>query len=127
VGGRRARSSGNGGGDGGGIDITAGRDLGITSDINVHGFDTGGDVTGTAGRAIVLGGLIDTTGGPANGNGDGGYVDFESGIASDEGALGNLTITKNVLAYGGALSGNGQSITFAGCKVNVAASVKIDG
>ncbi len=127
IGGLISMTSGNDGGDGGSIDLTAGRDLQITADINVHGFGTGGDVAGTAGRAINLGGLIDSTGGSPSGDGDGGYIDFEAGLATDEGASGNLSITKNVLAFGGAASGGGQTITFAACKVTVDASVKIDG
>ena len=127
LGGLISMTSGNTGGDGGTVDLTAGRDMQITADMNVHGFDTGGDVTGTAGRAITLGGLIDSTGGAASGAGDGGYVDFESGLASDEGALGNLSVAKNVLAFGGALSGSGQVISLVGCGLSIAPAVKIDG
>lgn len=119
--------SGNLGGDGGGIDLTAGRDLLIGTDIIVNGTDTGGDVAGTAGRAIALGNVIESKGGGASGAGDGGYIDFEAGLGSDEGALGNLSIAKNVLAFGGSASGGGQSMTFAACGINVATNTKIDG
>jgi hypothetical protein len=127
VGGLISMTSGNTGGDGGSVDLTAGRDLLITGDIKVNGFDTGGGVAGTAGRAIALGGVVESSGGSANGAGDGGYIDFESGIGSDEGGLGNLSISQDVLAFGGAASGSGQSITFSGCGLTVAPLVKIDG
>ena len=127
LGGLISMTSGNTGGDGGSVDLTAGRDMQITADINVHGFDTGGDVTGTAGRAIALGGLIDSTGGAASGAGDGGYIDFESGLGSDEGGTANLTISQDILAFGGAASGSGQIISLVGCGLTVAPSVKIDG
>src|SRR5262249_50952714 len=93
LGGLISMTSGNTGGDGGTFEVTGGRDLMITADLNAHGFDTGGDVSGTAGRAITLGGLIDATGGAANDSGDGGSIDFESGLASDEGATGNLSVS----------------------------------
>ncbi len=127
VGGLISMTSGNTGGDGGSIDLTAGRDLLLGSDINAHGFDTGGDVGGTAGRAIALTGLMDATGGGASSAGDGGYVDFESGLGTDEGASGNISVTKNILAFGGDLSGSGQTITFSGCGLSVGNNVKIDG
>lgn len=127
VGGLISMGSGSLGGDGGGIDLTAGRDLIIGTDILVNGTDTGGDVAGTAGRAITLGGLIDSRGGGASGSGDGGYIDFEGGLASDDGNLANLNVTKNILAFGGSASGGGQSITLSSCGLNVATGVKIDG
>jgi hypothetical protein len=127
IGGLISMGSGPLGGDGGGIDLTAGRDLIIGADISINGADTGGDVAGTAGRAITLGGLIESKGGDASGNGDGGYIDFEGGLATDEGSLANLNVTKNILAFGGAASGGGQSITLSACGVNVATGVKIDG
>ena len=127
VGGLISMGSGPLGGDGGGIDFTAGRDLIIGADIFVNGADTGGDVAGTAGRAITLGGLIESKGGDASGSGDGGYIDFEGGLATDQGSLANLNVTKNILAFGGSASSGGQSITLSACGVNVATGVKIDG
>jgi hypothetical protein len=127
IGGLISMGSGPLGGDGGGIDLTAGRDLIIGADISVNGADTGGDVAGTAGRAITLGGLIESKGGDASGSGDGGYIDFEGGLATDDMSLANLNITKNILAFGGAASGGGQSITLSACGLNVSTGVKIDG
>ena len=61
------------------------------------------------------------------GGGDGGYIDFESGLGTDEDGHADITIKKDVLAFGGSASGGGQTITFAGCGVNVLTGVKIDG
>jgi hypothetical protein len=127
IGGLISMTSGNAGGDGGSVDLTAGNDLIITTDIFVSGFDTGGDVSGTAGHAISLGGVIESNGGGPSGTGDGGYVDFEAGLGDDNDGLANISVAKNISAFGGAASGGGQSITLAGCGLSIATSVKIDG
>ena len=86
VGGLISMTSGNTGGDGGSFDLDR---RSRSADHRRHQRRTASTPaatsTGTAGRAIALGGLIDSTGGAANGAGDGGYVDFESGLGSDEG------------------------------------------
>jgi len=50
--------------------------------IDAHGAenlpDTGGDVTGTAGRAITISGVITSKG--LSADGEGGYIDFEAGL-----------------------------------------------
>jgi len=120
-------NSGGTGGDAGQLDVTAGRDLTISADIVANGFDTGGDVTGSAGRAVVLAGTIQAQGVGDLGQGDGGYVDIEAGFGSDEGSLGNISIQGDVLAFGGSASGTGQSVTLVGCGLSVSSAVKIDG
>ena len=133
VGGIITLNSGATGGDGGSIDLSAGRDLTLTASIDASGADTGGDVTGDAGRTITLNGTITSRGvgetcvGCPTADGEGGFVDFESGLASDEGALGNLILQKNIIAPSGSQHGSGQSISLAGCGLSVATGVKIDG
>ena len=118
-------NSGSIGGDGGSLDLSAGHDLTFTADADCSGFDSGGDVTGTAGRAMTLNGVITSRGTSADG--EGGFVDFETGLASDQGSTGNLLVQKNIVATSGASHGSGQSITLAGCGLTVAPFVKIDG
>jgi cysteine-rich repeat protein len=118
-------ASGGIGGDGGSIDLTAGRDLVFTASLDNSGTDGGGDVTGSAGRAVTLNGVITSRGTSAEG--EGGFVDFEAGLASDEGGLGNLVLQKNIVAPSGASHGSGQSVTLSGCGLTVFPNVKIDG
>ncbi len=125
IGGIVSMGSSNAGGDGGAFDVTAGRDLIITADIKANGFDTGGDITGSAGRAVTLNGTIEANATTAAG--DGGFIDFLAGLASDAGSLGNLTIKKNVSATGGTMSGVSQTISLAGCGLTVENGTKIDG
>jgi cysteine-rich repeat protein len=125
LGGIITMNSGGIGGDGGSIDMSAGRDLIFTAALDNSGTSTGGDVTGDAGRAITLNGVITTKGTSADG--EGGFVDFQSGVASDEGGLGNLSVLKNIVATSGASHGSGQTISLVGCGLSIAPSVKIDG
>ena len=113
--------SGGAGGDGGIFDFTAGRDLTLTGAIDVSGTDAGGDVTGDAGGAILIGGAITAQGTAATG--ETGFVDFTAGLASN----GTLTVARNILATGGDSSGSGQNISLAGCTLIVNDNVKIDG
>src|SRR6185369_11687419 len=96
-------NSGGAGGDGGDVDMSAGRDFTLTGSIDVSGQDSGGDVSGDAGGAILLSGTI-TSQGIATYAG-GGYIDFMSGLASNAG----ITIAKNILAPSGSANGAGQS------------------
>ena len=114
-------NGGAAGGDGGMFDVSAGRNLTLTARVNVSGKDSGGDVTGDAGGAILLNGTINAT--ATNAVGDGGYVDFTAGLASNAG----LTVAQDILASGGASSGGGQSISLAGCTLAVNDAVKVDG
>ena len=116
-------TAGSGGiaGDGGSFDMSAGRNLTLTARLNVSGRDAGGDVTGDAGGAILLNGVITAT--ATNAAGGGGFVDFTAGLASYAG----LTVAQDVLASGGASSGGGQSIGLAGCTLTVNGGVKVDG
>ena len=125
IGGTISMRSGGIGGDGGSIDLSAGRDLVFTADADVSGTDAGGDVIGTAGRTTTLNGVVTSRGTSAEG--EGGFIDFEAGLASDEGALGNLIIQRNIVATSGTSHGSGQSITLVGCGLSVAPGVKIDG
>jgi hypothetical protein len=117
--------SGNLGGSGGTVDLSAGRNMTITAAITANGYDSGGEVSGNAGQAITVNGVI--TASATNTNGDGGFIDFEAGIASDAGNVGNLSILKNLIATGGATNGTRQSITLAACGLSVASSTKVDG
>jgi len=113
--------SGGAGGDGGDFDFSAGRDFTLTGSIDVTGQDDGGDVTGDAGGAITLAGTITTNG--AATTGVGGFVDFTAGEASNA----MLTVARNIIATGGTTSGQGQSISLAGCSLTVSDNIKIDG
>ena len=117
--------SGNLGGDGGTVDLSAGRDLTITATINAIGTAAGGEVSGNAGRAITVNGVVNANASAASG--DGGYVDFEAGIATDAGNAGLLSVQKNVIATGGTANATRQSIVLAGCGLSVAAGTKVDG
>lgn len=125
MGGVVTMNSGGIGGDGGSFDISAGRDLVLTADVDVSGTDAGGDVLIAAGRAVTLNGVITSRGTSADG--EGGFVDVESGLASDEGSSGTLTVLKNIVANSGTSHSSGQSISLAGCGVSVGTGVKIDG
>lgn len=125
LGGSVSMRSGSIGGDGGSVDVSAGRDLVLTAAVDVSGTDTGGDVTGNAGRTATLNGVITSRGTSADG--EGGFVDFEAGLASDEGALGNIILQRNIVATSGTSHGSGQSISLAACGLTVATGVKIDG
>ncbi len=118
-------NGGSTGGDGGTFEASAGRDLTITATINAGGVDSGGEIDGDAGRAIVLGSALsaDATGT----TGDGGVMDFEAGVATDAGGVGTLSIQKNLDASGGSGNASRQSISLAGCGLSVSSSVKIDG
>ncbi len=125
LGGVVSMNSGAIGGDGGSIDLSAGRDLVFTATLDNSGTDGAGDVTGAAGRAVTLNGVITSRGTSAGGGG--GYIDFEAGGASDEGGLGNLVVQKNIVATNGSDFGSGQTITLSGCGLTVVSNVKIDG
>ena len=125
IGGSISMTSGNLGGEGGSIDLSAGRDLTITATINISGYDNAGDFDALAGRNVTLGGVI--TADANNANGDGGFVDIEAGSASGDGTNGLLSILKNLSAQGGTASGTTQAIALAGCGLTVAKDVKIDG
>ncbi len=113
--------SGGLGGNGGAIDVTAGRDLTITATIDMSGTDSGGDISGDAGGAVTLNGTI-TSNGTLN-TGDGGYVTFSAGDAR----VAALTVSKSILATGGVANAFGQSISLAGCSVSIAPGVLING
>ncbi len=113
------------GGTGGTMDISAGRDIILSADVTASGFDGGGEVDGAAGRTFTVKGLIMVDGSAATS--DGGFLDFEAGIASDKNSLGNLLIQKNLIANGGLTNSAKQSIDLAGCGLSVSANVKVDG
>lgn len=117
--------SGNTGGDGGTFDASAGRDLTITAAITASGFDAGGEIDGNAGRAIVLNGNL--TADSTSATGDGGFMDFEAGIATDVANGGTLSVQKNLDASGGLNNPSHQAISLAACQLSVSPSVKIDG
>ncbi len=117
--------SGNLGGDGGTVDLSAGRNLTITATVNAIGTDTGGEISGNAGQAITLDGVLSATATAATG--DGGFIDFEAGIANDAGNAGVLSVLKNLVATGGTMSSTKQSILLAGCGLSVVGSTRIDG
>ncbi|MCC6763214.1 MAG: hypothetical protein IT293_00995, partial [Deltaproteobacteria bacterium] len=118
-------NGGNAGGDGGTFDASAGRDLTITAAINASGYDAGGEIYGEAGRAVVLNGLL--TADALSATGDGGFMAFAAGIASDAGNAGTLSVQKNLDASGGIGSSSRQSISLAACALSVASNVKMDG
>ena len=123
-------TSSNAGGTGGTFDVTAGRALTITTTtLAATGFDSGGDISGTAGTKITLNGQISAD--ATNTIGDGGFIDFEAGIASDAAANnineGLLTVSKNLTAVAGATNGTQQAISLSACRLVVDPTVKIDG
>ncbi len=113
------------GGDGGTLDLAAGRDLVFTADSDCSGTDAGGDVYASAGRAATMNGTVTSRGTSATG--EGGYVDVQAGLATDEGSTGNLRLQKNIIASSGTNHGSGQSITIAACGLFVDPNVKVDG
>jgi cysteine-rich repeat protein len=113
--------SGGDAGDGGSLDASAGRDLQLNGAIDVSGYDSGGDVSGDAGGAVVVSGGITARGSSALG--DPGSVDLAAGLASDA----TLTVSSDIDASGGASDGSGQSISLAACGLTVSDNVKIDG
>ncbi|MCC6848868.1 MAG: hypothetical protein IT294_10240 [Deltaproteobacteria bacterium] len=125
IGGVISMNSGAIGGDGGSFDLSAGRDLIFTGALDNSGTDSGGDVLMAAGRAATVNGVVTTRGTSADG--EGGFVDLEAGLASDEGGSGILSLQKNIVATSGTGHGSGQSISLIGCGVSVASNVKIDG
>ncbi len=125
IGGVVSMRSGFTGGSGGSLDVSAGRDAMLTAAVDLSGTDMGGDVLIEAGRATTINGVVTTR--ATSADGEGGYVDIAAGLASDEGAGGNLAIQKNIVATSGTSHGSGQSISLRGCGLAVAANVKIDG
>jgi hypothetical protein len=113
------------GGTGGTMDISSGRDIILSADVTASGFDGGGEIDGAAGRTFTVKGLIMVDGSAATS--DGGFLDFEAGIASDKNSLGNLLIQKNLIANGGLTNSAKQSIALSGCGLSVSANVKVDG
>ncbi len=119
--GRVTANSGSLSGDGGLIDIIAGRNLAVTAVIDASGKDTGGDVTGDAGGSVLLGGSIRAVATTAAGTG--GFIEFTAGRASNAG----LTVADDILAAGGLSNGSGQIISLAGCTLTVNTGVDVDG
>ena len=121
IGGLISLRSGGDGGSGGVLELSAGRDLTLTAAVDVSGKSSGGDVTGDAGRAIRLAGVMTAQANDVTG--DGGAVDFVAGLAQ----VANLTVAADVLAAGGTSNGSGQDVALSGCSLTVEAGVKIDG
>ncbi len=117
-------ASGRGGGTGGDIAVSAGKNLTINGDIVSTGVDGGGDVSGDSGGTLALNGLVDVHATVATG--ESGSIDFESGLAAG-GAAGAMTITEDVTAYAGTMNGGSETLSFSGCTVTVNGNVKIDG
>ncbi len=117
-------TSGAQGGTGGSVDLSAGKNLTVNSDIVLSGVDGGGDVAGDSGGTMVLNGIIDVHATVASG--EAGTADFESGEAQG-GANGALTIAQDVLANAGSTNGGAETLSFSGCTLTVNGNVKIDG
>ncbi len=117
-------SGGGESGDGGEVDLSAGRNLTINAPITMTGEDSGGDLSGDSGGTTTLNGVIDVhASGPT---GEAGSVDFVSGLGAG-GSAGAFSLQKNVVATAGAQNGGSESVSFAGCTMSVAGTVKVDG
>ena len=113
--------SGNDGGSGGTVEFDAGYDLTVTASIDASGHDSGGDVSGDAGRAVLLAGPIAAA--ATGATGFGGSIDFDAGEAS----IASLSLAGDIDASGGSANGSGDAITLSGCGLSVEANVDIDG
>src|SRR6266404_5783716 len=113
----------NSGGDGGEVDFSAGKALTINAPITLIG-DSGGVVCADSGSTTTVNGFIDVHAAVAAGFG--GTVDFLSGEARG-GAQGAMTVLQDVIATAGSSNGSVQTLSFTGCTLTVAGTVKIDG
>src|SRR6266404_1201224 len=113
----------NSGGDGGEVDLSAGKALTINAPLTLIG-DSGGVVCADSGGTTTINGVIDVHAAVATGFA--GNVDFLSGEAQG-GANGAMNVMKNVIATAGSSTGDVETQSFAGCTLTVAGTVKIDG
>src|SRR5439155_4480526 len=116
-------ASTNSGGDGGEVDLSAGKALTINAPLTLIG-DSGGVVSADSGGTTTINGPIDVHAAVAAGFG--GTVDFLSGEAQG-GAQGAMTLLDDVFASAGLSNGGVETLSFAGCTLTVAGTVKIDG
>ena len=113
--------SGSAGGNGGALDAYADGALAVTATLDLVGRGSGGSVFAAAGSDLTLAGALDVRGtGPAA---RGGSISVRAG-GTEHGALALLA---NVLATGGAASTRVGFVTLAGCGLEVAPGVRIDG
>ncbi len=113
------RSSG-GGGSGGTVELSAGRNMHLSGTIDVSGKQSGGEIDGDAGGDIRIDGVLTAV--ATDTAGDPGAVDFAAGNA----AVGTLTVAANILASGGDTNAGGDLVSLAGCGLSIEAGVKVD-
>ena len=111
----------NAGGDGGDMDLSAGRNLALKATVDLTGRERGGDIELDAGRDVLVAGTV--TAAATNPGGGGGFVAAIAGVSA---ADATLTVARSITATGGA-SGGGDIIELAGCTLAIAPAVRIDG
>ncbi len=107
-------------GDGGDVDVTAGRDLFLSGPATqLQGGSGGGTFSGRGGRDVRLQRAVNAN---ATGTGgSGGLVDLTAGL----GTVGTLTVASSINASARS-GGRGPEITLAGCNVSIGAGLTID-
>jgi hypothetical protein len=113
--------SGSAGGDGGALEAYADGALAVTAAVDLAGRGGGGDVFAGAGSDVTLASVLDVRG--TGSSARGGSVSVRAGTTEH----GTLALLANVLATGGAASTRGGFVTLAGCGLDVAPGVRIDG
>lgn len=113
--------SGSADGGGGALDAYADGALVVTAAVDLAGRGRGGSVFAGAGSDVTLASVLDIRGTGAAARG--GSVSVRAGNTEP----GTLALLANVLATGGAASTRGGFVTFAGCGLEVAPGVRIDG
>ncbi len=112
--------SGGANGEGGVVELDAGRNLIVSASVNVSGKDVAGAVEAYAGGAVQLNGVISA--GATSSAGLGGSVVITAGLAQDA----TLTVAQDILASGTG-GFRGESIILTGCGLTVTSGVKVDG
>jgi len=113
--------SGSAGGNGGVLEAFAGGAVTVGAAADLAGRGTGGRVFAGAGGDVTLAGALDIRGTSATARG--GSVTVYAGQTEP----GTLALLANVVATGGSASTRVGSVTLAGCGLEVAPGVRIDG
>jgi hypothetical protein len=108
-------------GEGGRLEVAAGRDLVLDASSDLSSRTLGGVVEVSAGRHITIQGPISAR--ATSTAGTGGSIGVTAGLAADA----TLMVTRDIDATGGVNNGRRQAISFASCSLIVASGVKIDG
>jgi cysteine-rich repeat protein len=108
-------------GDGGEVDLGAGRNLVLSATVDVSGAGFAGALDVTAGGGALLNGIVKA--GATSPVGTGGLITADAGVSSG----GGLTVTKSLVVSGGSRSARVAVVTLTGCTLAIADRVTIDG